>query len=277
MKRIFKAAAWILSITAGILAIVYLLAWKSPPYYEVMNCSAPSIIPFSKYATIIDHPRPMIIKNEKYIVFGSTHTRDPKHPEIKQIETEWKNFQPTVALVEGRLGFLLPGFMDPVKNLGEGGKLKSLAKSWNVKLYNWDLSKKELATQLQKKFTAEQIALAQVLNPYFSSLRFGKPTNTEEFINEFLPRAAFVGKQSHFKSLTDVDRIWIKHFPNGPDWRTVSDEGPLPGFLSDMMFVTNDLRNQQLFCAINNLVKKGERVFVLCGSSHAACVEPALK
>jgi hypothetical protein len=34
-----------------------------------------------------------------------------------------------VALVEGRLGFLLPGFMDPVAAYGETGAVAALARA----------------------------------------------------------------------------------------------------------------------------------------------------
>ena len=43
-----------------------------------------------------------------------------------------------------------------------------------------------------------------------------------------------------------------------------------------MAAVTNDLRNRQLVAAVVGLRSKGEIVFVLCGSSHAACILPAL-
>jgi hypothetical protein len=76
--------------------------------------------------------------------------------------------------------------------------------------------------------------------------------------------------------VADVDRVWKKHFPR-LDWRDVSDEGPLPGFLGDIMTATNDLRNQQLIAVIKDLTARGEKVFVVCGSSHAVCVAPAFR
>jgi hypothetical protein len=190
------------------------------------------------------------------------------------MEAAWRHFRPTVALVEGRLGFLLPRLMDPVKNLGEGGKLKELAGRDDVPLYNWDLSKEELAKGLQQKFPAEQVALYQVLLPYFSNLRFGRPANPTDYLQ--LDRAAYVGLQDAFKTEADVDRVWKKYFPT-LDWRDVSDERPLPGFLADIMATTNDLRNQQLIAAVRELTARGDKVFVVCGSSHAVCVAPAFR
>lgn len=277
MKKIFRALAWVVGIVIILLGVVYLMAWKSPKYYSpVSQCSNTNIVPFNQYDSIADHPRPLIIGDKNFVVFGATHTRDPKDPQIAEIEFKWKQLKPTIALVEGRLDFLLPGLMDPVKNLGEGGKVKALAGEDGIPVYNWDLSKEELAKQLKQQFTPEQIALAQILSPYFSSLRFGKPSSPEKYLEEYLHRAKYAGVEDKFRTPADVDREWKKIFPGGPDWRNVSDEHGLPGYLEDYLTAINDLRNQQLVCAITQLVAKGERVFVICGSSHAACIKPAV-
>jgi hypothetical protein len=276
-RKLLKVTAWLLAAIALTIGTIYLVAWKSPDYYRPAACNGTiNIIPFSKYGTIADHARPLILENKNVVVFGATHTRDPRDPQIAEIEFTWKKLDPTVALVEGRLDFLLPGFMDPVKNLGEGGKVKALAKKSGVPLYNWDLSKEDLAKQLGDSFSAEQIAMAQILSPYFSNMRFGKPASPDAFIKQYLHRAKYVNAEEKFKTAADLDREWKKQFPNGPDWRDVSDETTLPGYLDTYMAVVNDLRNKQLVCAIRQLTSKGERVFVICGSSHAACIRPAL-
>ncbi|HYC28658.1 MAG TPA: hypothetical protein VEB42_07575, partial [Chitinophagaceae bacterium] len=137
MKKILKALAWLTGIVILLAGVVYLVAWKSPAYYKTANCTSSNIVPFSRYDSISDHPRPLILENKNFVVFGASHTRDPKDPQVSEIEFKWKQLKPTIALVEGRLDFLLPGFMDPVKNLGEGGKVKALAGKDDVPVYNW--------------------------------------------------------------------------------------------------------------------------------------------
>ena len=268
-------AAWFFGVAIVAMVLVYLIAWKSPAYYKVVDCGSVTIVPFSQYGSIMDHPRPMILENKNFVIFGASHTRDPKDPQIDEIEFKWKQLKPTVALVEGRLDFLLPGFMDPVKNLGEGGKVKALAHKAGIPIYNWDLSKEELAEKLKVNFSGEQIALAQILSPYFGAVRFSKPASPEKYIEEYLHRAEYVGLREKFRTPADVDREWKVIFPAGPDWRVLSDTAHLPGYLENYLAAINDLRNQQLVCAIRQLVSKGERVFVVCGSSHAACVKPS--
>lgn len=274
MKKVFKFLGWTLFLVVLPGGILFLIAWKSPEYYEVKNHGNHPFISFKDYTA--NHPKPFVIEQKNLVVFGAAHTRDPKDSQIALINDKWERLQPTIALVEGRLGFLLSMFMDPVKNLGEGGKVKELANKDGIPVYNWDLSKEELAKALQEKFSKEQIALAQILNPYFGQLRFAKPANPEKYMETYLERAANVGLEKDFKTAADVDRVWKKYFPS-IDWRTVSDEQALPGYLSEMMAFTNDLRNQQLIDAVKELTAKGERVFVICGSSHAVCVEPAFK
>jgi hypothetical protein len=67
--------------------------------------------------------------------------------------------------------------------------------------------------------------------------------------------------------VTEIDSAWKTYFPNGPDWRDVSGEQTLPGFLGQMD--TNLVRDAHLFRIIHELVKHGERAFVIAGSSHA--------
>jgi hypothetical protein len=57
----------------------------------------------------------------------------------------------------------------------------------------------------------------------------------------------------------------------------VSDEHGLPGYLKTISDDSNDLRNRHLVRAVLELTGKGERVFVVAGSSHAVLIEPALQ
>ncbi|WP_276479580.1 hypothetical protein [Paraflavitalea pollutisoli] len=279
MKKVFRIAIWLLVIVVALLGTIYLIAWKSPRYYKLSHTITvrDSITPFANYPLIANHPRPYILEGKSFVIIGAEHTRNPQHPQIAEIEKHWKQLKPTVALVEGRLGFLFPGLMDPVSTLGEGGKVSQLARKDGIPLYNWDLSKEDLAMRLKEKFSPEQIALAQILNPYFSQLRFGKPISPEGFVEQCLHRASYVQQTQKFRSVNDVDRSWKRYFPLEPDWRNTSDEQALPGYLADMMNITNDLRNQHLVATMKELAARQERVFLICGSSHAACVAPAFK
>ena len=278
-NKTLRIGLWMIAIILSMLGTIYLVAWKSPQYYklEKISVSKDSIVPFHDYGAYANHPRPFIVEGENFVIVGAPHTRNPKNPDLRLVHQKWNRLKPTIALVEGRLGFLIPYVMDPVKQLGEGGFVKKLANKDGVPVYSWDLSKESLAVALQDSFSREQIALGQILNPYFSNLRFGKPASPENYIQPFLKRAAYVGQEAGFKNAGDVDLAWKKYFPQGPDWRDVSDEKELPGYLSFMMAASNDLRNRHLVGVVKELTAKNEKVFLLCGSSHAFCVSPAFR
>ena len=115
-----------------------------------------------------------------------------------------------------------------------------------------------------------------VLSPAFSARRFGTAEDSERIVKETIKdRRDYPGIENAFASLADVDSAWAIYFPNGPDWRDVSDEFGLPGYLGDID--ANIARDEHLVRSIIDLVTKGERVFVVAGSSHPVKIEAALR
>lgn len=258
--------------------------WRSPKYYSTQTqCSdTTEVLSMKEYGQLAEsHPRPYVYEvasagKGKVLIFGAEHTKNPSNKQINAIEQKWNEFKPTVALVEGRLGFLMKPFMNPVKVYGEGGWVANLAKRDKVTLFSWEPSADSVNKSLVAHYTAEQLALSRILNPYFSNLRYGKPASPEKYVEDVLDRAAEFGVQHKFKSASDVDKYWKQYFPSGPDWREVSDQWGLPGYLGSIADTRNWIRNTHLTCIIHELINTGERVFVVAGSSHAVCIEAAL-
>jgi NAD(P)-dependent dehydrogenase (short-subunit alcohol dehydrogenase family) len=67
-------------------------------------------------------------------------------------------------------------------------------------------------------------------------------------------------------------RAWAE-----PDWRDVSDEQPLAGYLNAVAEAVDGPRNLHLVRLAHTLARRGERVFVVCGASHAMQIESALR
>lgn len=227
----------------------YFNIWRSPKFYLENNSCDPfeNILSMEQYGQLSQiHKRPFIVKTESVLVFGSEHSKDPNDVQMETIETTFKEFKPTIVLVEGRLGFLIPYVMNPVKNFGEMGKAAEIAKRDGIPIFSWDAPKDEQINALLKIFTPEQIALKEILNPYFGNLRFGKPDSPEQYVEQYLNRASWLGVQDQFKSVQDIDRIWERDFSNEKDWRNTSDQWGLPGYLSLMADYSNYIRNQHL-------------------------------
>jgi len=227
-----------------------------------------------QYGELSDnHSRPFVIQKKNILIFGAKHTKDSKNKQLKILDSLFYEFKPTIVLVEGRLGFLIPYIMNPVKNFGEMGKAAALAHKENIPIFSWEIPKNELINVLNQKFRSEQIALKEILTPYFSNLRFGKPESPENYVQQYLNRAEWFGLQDKINSVNYIDSIWEKDFPNEKDWRDTSDQWGLPGYLSEIADEANFIRNQNLVCSINTLLNQGESVFVVCGSSHAICIK----
>jgi hypothetical protein len=276
-----RVAIWsvaVLVAVSGILAILtYTYFWRSPGYYLEVT-AAPGedrVISLRDYDD--SHPVPYVIRADHLLVFGAAHTQDPHDAQFPVMERSWREFKPTVALVEGRLGFLAPGLMDPVRTYGETGRVNALAKSAGVPTYTWEVPWERTAAEAAAKYPREQVALYFVLRPYFSQARQGKPDSPEKFVAEYLHRAAIPVLGGAIRSVADIDRIWRRDFAGQPDWRDVSDGRPLAGYLNEIAIEVDTARNRHLVRVVHALLGKGERVFVICGASHAAQIEPALR
>jgi hypothetical protein len=276
-KVLLWSVAVVLAIAAVLTTLTFTFFWRSPAYYlDVAEAPGEGrMMPKRDYR--VGHPEPYVYRAGDALVFGSAHSRDPNHPQVPLIDRHWRELKPTVALVEGRLGFLFPGLMDPIRTYGEMGRVNALAKADGIPSYTWDPPWETTATELTRSHPRERVAIYYVLRPYFGTVRFGRPDSPEKFVEEYLDRASIPALKGSIGSVADIDRIWRRDFPDGPDWRDLSDEEPLAGWLSDIAYASEDLRNVHLIRVIHTLLRKGERVFVICGSSHAVVIEAALR
>jgi hypothetical protein len=276
-----RVALWSMAVIVAVAVLLATLTftyfWRSPGYYLEV-AAAPGehrVISLRDYDD--NHPVPYLVRTDGLMAFGADHTRDPRHAQFPALDRSWREFRPTVALVEGRLGFLAPGLMDPIRTYGEMGRVNALAKAAGVPTYTWDVPWERTAEELAATYPPEQVALYFVLRPYFGQVRQARPGSPDRFVEEYLHRASIPALAGTIGSVADIDRIWRRDFAGGPDWRDVSDELPLAGYLDDIATETDTARNRHLVRVVHTLLGKGERVFVICGASHAVQIEPALR
>ncbi len=285
--RIIKFA---LAITLGliiafILSLYFDVIWKSPGFYQTENIRKMEvpIMDMEAYKEIISqHRRPYCytIKSKnggKVYILGVEHTKDKTNAQFDTISRLWEEAKPTVALVEGRMGFLFSWTQDPIEHYGEGGLVSHLSRKDGVKLYTWEPRKEDEIKLLLQDFSAEQLAAFYSFRPYFGNMRHGKPSNPEEKLQGYLEsRTDIEPLKGHFTSWQELDSYWQRHFPD-INWRDYSDEKGWPsGFLSEIANASNLARDYHMVQAIADLVEKGETVFVTMGSSHAPRIEKSL-
>ena len=271
---------------ALLLAFASTLFWRSPDYYtdyETIDLVAP-ILTSEEYGALIDtHPRPYIVEIEtqnggSVLLYGSEHTQNPDDPQIADIQQRWESYQPTVALVESRLGFFVQGFQNPIEEYGEMGWAFFLARKEKVQTYTWEVPREGEIQYVLEKYPKEQVSLFYILRPYFSNLRYGVPDDPDTVAANYIrERSDYPGIENTIFSVEEIDAIWQRDFPDEADWRNTSDQFGLPGYLGEIASRSGEARDEHFVRVIIDLVQKGERVFAIAGSSHAVKLEPALR
>jgi hypothetical protein len=260
-----------------------LLSWRSPPFYETDESRAlpAAILTQAQYEAVHESfPRPYVVdcatSKGRVVLFGASHTRDPRDPQIIDLETRCAALQPTQVLVEGRPGGPLVA-LDPIGRLGEGGAAMRAARRARVPVHSWEPSREaEVAAQLAR-FPRQRVALFYVLRPYVSSLRFGKPKNPDADVEATRRRRVrWKGLEGTLRDVAAIDAIWRRDFAGLPDWRDTSDEYGWPGYLDEIAHAANEIRDEHFARLLVELLGRGERVFAVAGSSHAVRLEPVL-
>lgn len=280
----FSAAWFISAIVFGIYALIF--AWRPLETYQPQKNDTALfqdlILNNQEYGKHIDeHDRPYIVEisdstGGAILLYGAEHTKDPNDSQLTDMEARWNQFKPSIALCESHLGILFPGLMDPVRTFAEPGFVHALAKKNRIPTYTWEPTIEIQVHHLLKHYTKEQVALRFILTPYFSNLRFGAPKYPDAMVESIREkRTQWPGMEQTFPNMQSLQDAWDRHFPSGPDWRKVSDQFELPGFLNEMD--ANIIRDRHFFAILLDLVGKGERIFAVAGSSHAVKLEPALK
>lgn len=278
MKRALVAL-----VIVAVLALAWagLTSWRSPPLLDAPAgldaLQAPRIpAPASDVAT---YAYTLGGSAGAVLMFGARHTRDPDDPAIAGIARAWDEFGPTVALVEGRLGFLLPPFMDPVATYGEGGEVVRLARRAGIPVFSWEPTRAAEVATVVAAVGRERAAAFFITRPMLSSARFGAPADYEAEARALIAeRGQWPGLDGVIATVADLDRTWRDAVgPEGPDWRGASDEYGWPGPFAAAALAAGGARDDHLLRLAVERVNRGERVFVIAGTGHALLLEDALR
>lgn len=228
------------------------------------------------------HARPYIVRVSTHsgavTLFGATHTKDPNDVQLDSIRAEWERLNPTVALIENRLGFFIRWFSNPVEKFGESGFVYEYAKEKGIRYYTWEpLFEDEIAWAL-KKFQKKRVALFFILRPYFGQVKFKKPDDPDGAVEGTIGRRTKLkGLEGSIKNIAEIDSIWKADFSDKKDWRDTDDRYGWVGYLNNIAAESNAFRDEHFARVIIDLTRKGERVFAVCGSSHSVKLEKTLR
>ena len=284
MKKILYVLA--IFILGLILLFVFDIIWKSPSYYKTEKTQVleTPIMDMTVYmdSLINIHRRPYIFtvespKGGKVIILGVEHINDPSNAQFDSIKHFWGLNKPTVALVEGKLGFYMKWLHNPIELYGESGLTAELAKSNGADLYTWEPSREDEIDLLIKKYPAQKLAMFYSLRPFFGIPVEERASNPEDKLQDLIvERTDKKHLKNTLKSWKDIDSIWQRDFPDS-DWKTFNSGYGYPGYFHDIWNSSNLARDEHMVNIIIELVQKGETVFVTMGSSHAPRIEETLK
>ena len=207
--------------------------------------------------------------------FGSKHTRDRRHPQREQIETLWQDFQPTVALHEGRSrGFLIGPIYERLLGLTEPALVHTLARRDGIPLYSLEPAYDREVGELLKRWSREQVALYFTLRVYWSEAQ-GR-ANDALAADLLAKRTDTPALSGSLASVADMDRVWNRDFSDHGEWRTLKKEPPST-YLHQISDDSRIIRGQHMVRALVDLVRQGERVFAVVGCSHVIRQEPTIR
>ena len=216
------------------------------------------------------------------LVFGAAHTTDPSDPQVARIAELWRKFRPTLALNEGGDPPALADAAEAVRRFAEGGFLRHLAARDGVPVRTFEPALAEEAGALRARFSEERIKLFYALRQAAQYRRQKNDTPVEEFIgfvlDYYLGRQA--GLQGPPRNAAELEQSCARHFPALLDWREVPAEWFDPTrplyFTNEIARETGHFRDRHIVRLLVDEVKKGERVFVVIGGTHAVMQERAL-
>lgn len=280
MKRLALVLTVLLAVA---IAYVALMAWRSPPTYDLNTDYVDyPLLSWDTYETVARTVEPPIVYHMsagtgEALIFGATHSSDPTHLQFAELNRQFDQFKPDVALVEGRMGFVLPPFMDPAQSFGESGALAAKAKRAGLALYTWELCRACEPELLRKRFSDRQVALYLLLRPYSGRKGVSPQAARQRMSSIIADRGKRPGIKGVIKDIEAFDAAWSAEFPDGENWHAMQGVHASSGFLKDTFEYGNEIRDQHLLNVIHTLTKDGKRVMATVGWSHAVRIEPALK
>ncbi len=228
----------------------------------------------SPYVLRVEHP-----SGGSLFYFGARHSNDVDDPQNQAIQAEWERFGPTIALLEGRLGYGLGGVHFAVQQFGEPGLVYALAQRDGVDVYSIEPDAADHARALADATDPEKAAAMLAMRFVWSNEP--RPYSSAS-LEEALRKRAVGVLDGVFENADAFDTFWREHWISElGDWRELSDDRLIPRHgrteIESVWATDTELRDVHMTRVLIEQVRAGERVFAVIGRSHVAVQEPALR
>ena len=285
-----RAAVGVVAVVAILGLVVWRLGWWAPPQYtpnaavrvsgEILNSAGHdarvSRLGQGEYLLHIEADAAPPGRGA-LLFFGARHSKDPNHPQLAALRQAWKEFKPTVALVEGRMSFFVGTPRQGIGIFGEGAAVYSLAEQHGIPLYTLEPPLSIEIAALDDCGDRTQVAMFRVLSGYISARRGGPVSDFK--IGRLLSRRA-APLTTALPNIAALEQHFTAQFPELGPWRDLPEEAMWPGktdtLLHRMATRSNRVRDEHFVRTMLDLAQKGERVLAIAGRSHTITLEPML-
>lgn len=290
MKRFLKRltiAVLTLVVICGLAAWV-ILSWiltRPPSYHPKVDVGPVTLRSWPEHNAIYTQAEfPYVLSitaSEGALEYiGAKHTSDAAEPQLQEIESRWAEFNPTVALCEGRSRMYRFASRSQTGQLSESDLTRILAINSGVPLYTLEPTYEAEVAGLLQHFEPKLVATYMTLRVYSAeSKQLGTaPTKASQdslALGLLRKRVNADGLRESLSSIAELDAYWKTEFPSEPDWRTFKDTERTPK-LVEVGNVSRQVRGENMVRTIVELVRRGERVLAVVGASHVIRQEPVL-
>ncbi len=220
--------------------------------------------------------------------FGAAHSADPADAQFAEIEKAWDALRPTVAFYEGPNRPVAASAEETIRQAGESGFVRFLAKRDGVTFLTLEPSPQDEAAFVSKKYPAEQVMLFYVLRET-ARLRERRKLPEAELktaIAGLLEKASKMTGLAPFTTLEGLEAAYRRHWTAPANWWEAPQQwfDPLESsqetgglFTNDINRLSSEYRNLHMYTALASAALEGKRVFAVVGRNHVPMQAQALR
>ncbi|MCG2616011.1 hypothetical protein LZZ85_17065 [Terrimonas sp. NA20] len=225
----------------------------------------------------------------KLYYFGAVHLNETKDAQFSEIQKAWNSFTPTIAFFEGPDRGIADSDTATIREFGESGYVRFLAKSAGIKAMTLEPPPTALFKYLTTQMEQQQVELFFLLGEAMR-LRTRKHYNPEQIdkaVTEMIKKMqAIAGDSMLIRSIPDLEKLYKHYWPNGPEWwqapqawfdpaKDPAETGGL--FTNKVNRLSSAFRDIYMYQQLSIFVNKGEKVFAVVGRDHVVTQFNALR
>lgn len=241
------------------------------------------VMSFDEY-TKIHHDTPYVLRitegDLELIYYGARHSFDTADPMFDDIERRFTAMRPTIAFNEGGDPPALSDRDEAIRNYGDSGFLRYMAKTHGVEAQNLDLPPEHESRILRSKYTKPQVLLFYVVRQLGTYNNMPDPPDFDTYFDEFM-QSCGRSLEMHDASWEIVNTEFERTFgePLIPEriGRDYSDPVPDENLTQRIARDSSIARDQYMVDKLVEALHRHKRVFAVMGASHVVMQEQALR